>query len=107
MNFVLLGSAWLMGLVGQVHCATMCGGMATITCGGPGHGARRTAAVHVGRIGAYAAPGALFAVLGSAIASAAPVRDAQLLVRVVAGLALIAAGLQLAGIASPMTRIER
>lgn len=107
MNFVLLGSAFLMGVVGQVHCVTMCSGMATVTCGGAGHGARRTAAVHVGRIGAYAVQGALFAVLGSAIASAAPVHDAQLLVRVLAGLALIAAGLQLAGVASPLAWVEQ
>jgi len=107
MNIVLLGTALLMGLVGQVHCATMCSGMAAVTCGGPDHGARRTAGVHVGRIASYAVQGALLAALGAAVASRAPVHDAQLVVRLLAGMALIAAGAQLAGIASPMARIDR
>ena len=56
MSVVIVGSALLMGLVGEVHCAGMCGGIAAVTCGG-GEGAvvtRRTALVHLGRIGAYA-----------------------------------------------------
>jgi sulfite exporter TauE/SafE len=107
LNLVLIGSALVMGVVGQVHCATMCSGVAAVACGGASHGAGRVTFVHIGRITAYALQGALFAALGAWIAQAAPVRDAQLVIRVLAGLVLVAAGLQLAGIANPLGRLER
>jgi len=106
-NLVLVGSALVMGLVGQVHCATMCSGVAAVACGGARHDAGRVGLVHLGRLTAYAAQGALFAMLGAWIAQAAPLHDAQLVIRVVAGCVLVAAGLQLAGIAAPLGRLER
>jgi sulfite exporter TauE/SafE len=106
-SIVLVGSALAMGLVGEVHCAGMCGGIAAVTCGGQGGGARRTALVHLGRIGAYAAQGALAGALGALATRLAPFAHAQLAVRVLAGLALVAAGLHLAGIASLLGPVER
>ena len=34
MSFVAIGSAFLVGLLGEVHCVGMCGGIAAVTCGG-------------------------------------------------------------------------
>ena len=109
MSFVAIGSAFLVGLLGEVHCVGMCGGIAAVTCGSsaPGSGARRTALVHVGRLSAYAVQGAIVGALGAAVTSLAPVHTAQLVVRLLAGLALIAAGLHLAGVASLLGPVER
>lgn len=106
MSFVAIGSAFLVGLLGEVHCVGMCGGIAAVTCGG-GAGARRTALVHAGRISAYAVQGALVGALGALVTSLAPVHAAQLAVRVLAGVALVAAGLHLAGVASLLGPVER
>lgn len=109
MSFVAIGSAFLIGLLGEVHCVGMCGGIAAVTCGGKGEGfgARRTALVHLGRLSAYAVQGAIVGALGAAITSLAPVHTAQLVVRLLAGVALVAAGLHLAGVASLLGPVER
>lgn len=62
----LLGSAFLMGLAGSLHCALMCGAaFAAITgrAGAPRIAGRTTAAMslHAGRLISYAAAGALVA----------------------------------------------
>lgn len=109
MSLVLVGSALVMGLIGEVHCAGMCGGIAAVACGG-GNGAgatRRTSLVHAGRIAAYAIQGAAAGAMGGAAIAFAPFEHAQLAVRILAGLALVAAGLHLAGIISAFGPLER
>lgn len=58
-----LGSAFLAGLVGSLHCIGMCGGFA-VACGGR---ARDTLLWHAGRTATYALLGALAGAFGSLI----------------------------------------
>ncbi|HYM41158.1 MAG TPA: sulfite exporter TauE/SafE family protein [Steroidobacteraceae bacterium] len=66
---VALAAALLAGLLGSAHCAVMCGGIATALGAVPAGRARsgRLALYHAGRIGSYAAAGALAGAAGAAV----------------------------------------
>ena len=103
----LLVSALILGLLGGGHCLGMCGGlMGALTLAiPPDQRARRLRlllAYNLGRILSYAAAGLLIGLAGWAVASS----PAAMLLRVLAGLLLIAMGLYLAGWWSGLTRIE-
>ena len=103
----LLVSALILGLLGGGHCLGMCGGlMGALTLAiPPEQRARRLRlllAYNLGRILSYAAAGLLLGLAGWAVASS----PAAMLLRVLAGLLLIAMGLYLAGWWSGLTRIE-
>ncbi len=103
----LLVSAVILGLLGGGHCLGMCGGlMGALTLAiPPEQRARRLRlllAYNLGRILSYAAAGLLIGLAGWAVASS----PAAMLLRVLAGLLLIAMGLYLAGWWSGLTRIE-
>ena len=100
-------SALILGLLGGGHCLGMCGGlMGALTLAiPPEQRARRLRlllAYNLGRILSYAAAGLLIGLAGWAVAS----NPAAMLLRVLAGLLLIAMGLYLAGWWSGLTRIE-
>lgn len=100
-------SALILGLLGGGHCLGMCGGlMGALTLAiPPEQRARRMRlllAYNLGRILSYAAAGLLIGLAGWAVASS----PAAMLLRVIAGLLLIAMGLYLAGWWSGLTRIE-
>ena len=100
-------SALILGLLGGGHCLGMCGGlMGALTLAiPPEQRARRfrlLLAYNLGRILSYASAGLLIGVAGWAVASS----PAAMILRVVAGLLLIAMGLYLAGWWSGLTRIE-
>ena len=100
-------SALILGLLGGGHCLGMCGGlMGALTLAiPPEQRARRLRlllAYNLGRILRYAAAGLLIGLAGWAVASS----PAAMLLRVLAGLLLIAMGLYLAGWWSGLTRIE-
>ncbi|MDD0843727.1 sulfite exporter TauE/SafE family protein [Pseudomonas sp. Gutcm_11s] len=100
-------SALILGLLGGGHCLGMCGGlMGALTLAiPPEQRARRfrlLLAYNLGRILSYAAAGLLIGLAGWAVASS----PAAMILRVVAGLLLIAMGLYLAGWWSGLTRIE-
>ena len=100
-------SALVLGLLGGGHCLGMCGGlMGALTLAiPPEQRARRMRlllAYNLGRILSYAAAGLLIGLAGWAVASS----PAAMLLRVIAGLLLIAMGLYLAGWWSGLTRIE-
>lgn len=100
-------SALILGLLGGGHCLGMCGGlMGALTLAiPPEQRARRLRlllAYNLGRILSYAAAGLLIGLAGWAVASS----PAATLLRVLAGLLLIAMGLYLAGWWSGLTRIE-
>lgn len=107
MNGALFVSALLMGVLGSTHCAAMCGGIPSALGGGLtplGRGPRAApyrlhVAMSAGRVVTYAALGALGGLLGGAAGALAPVREASLVLRALAGLALVLVGLRLAGIA--------
>nr|WP_286675017.1 sulfite exporter TauE/SafE family protein [Pseudomonas subflava] len=100
-------SALILGLLGGGHCLGMCGGlMGALTLAiPPEQRARRLRlllAYNLGRILSYATAGLLIGLAGWAVASS----PAAMILRVVAGLLLIAMGLYLAGWWSGLTRIE-
>ncbi len=103
----LLASALILGLLGGGHCLGMCGGlMGALTLAiPPEQRARRLRlllAYNLGRILSYATAGLLIGLAGWAVASS----PAAMVLRVIAGLLLIAMGLYLAGWWSGLTRIE-
>ena len=90
-------AAFLFGFFGSPHCAAMCGPLFGLLSSGAAQGAtgratrtRTVALYHAGRMAAYAAAGALVGALGLRIQEFAPARGA---VGLLAGLAVIAAGL--------------
>ena len=59
-DWLVLGSAWLSGLLGGVHCAAMCGGIATaFPAMGNGRGLRAALEPNLGRIAGYTVAGAI------------------------------------------------
>jgi sulfite exporter TauE/SafE len=109
MALSVIVSAWLVGLLGGVHCLAMCGGFVAATAmrDGGGGGARLAPLVparalalgqlgyHAGRIGAYALLGAAFGAAGATALHAAELLPIQRTLYVVANgfLLLLALGL--------------
>lgn len=103
----LLVSALILGLLGGGHCLGMCGGlMGALTLAiPPQQRARRLQlllAYNLGRILSYSAAGLLLGLAGWAVRGSA----AEVVMRSLAALLLIAMGLYLAGWWSGLTRIE-
>ena len=102
-------AAFLIGLVGGVHCVGMCGGIVgALTLQAP---RRRHAwdlhlAYSAGRIASYAAAGAIMGMIGGAGLMFNQVLPVQLLLYVLATLVLISLGLYLAGLGNWLTRFE-
>ncbi|MBK6513246.1 MAG: sulfite exporter TauE/SafE family protein [Polyangiaceae bacterium] len=102
MSALELGGALLMGLMGGLHCAAMCGPVAAVLCSGPAHESNAARAVRglapqAGRLGTYAALGALLGAVGGAVRGVLPLEVVQLGARVVTALLLLGVGLYAAG----------
>ena len=109
MGSVDLISAFIVGLLGGVHCVGMCGGIVgALSLGLP---AERNLpillAYNLGRIGSYTFAGALMGALGFYFSSLLPVQTAQRVLLSFAGLFLILMGLYLAGWWNGLSRLER
>ena len=92
MSDVDLLSAFIVGLLGGVHCAGMCGGIVgALSFGLPDSGRRWPIliAYNAGRIGSYTLAGALMGALGFYFSGLLPVQTAQRLLLTLAGLFLI------------------
>ena len=108
-------SAFVVGLLGGVHCVGMCGGIVSaLTFGLPRDKRTRLGAMfpfqlayNLGRIGSYVIAGALMGGLGFLLAQVLPVYYAQKVLFVFAGLFMIALGLYLAGWWFGLTRLEQ
>lgn len=103
----LLLSALILGLLGGGHCLGMCGGlMGALTLAIPAEQRQRRLqlllAYNLGRIASYSLAGLLLGAAGWALAGG----PAATVLRLIAGLLLIAMGLYLAGWWSGLTRIE-
>lgn len=103
----LLVSALILGLLGGGHCLGMCGGlMGALTLAIPpqqrGRRLQLLLAYNLGRILSYSAAGLLLGLAGWAVRGSA----AEVVMRSLASLLLIAMGLYLAGWWSGLTRIE-
>jgi sulfite exporter TauE/SafE len=109
MGSVDLVSAFVVGLLGGVHCVGMCGGIVgALSLGLPaGRNLPILLAYNLGRIGSYAFAGALMGALGFYFSGLLPVQTAQRVLLSFAGLFLILMGLYLAGWWTGLSRLER
>jgi sulfite exporter TauE/SafE len=108
MGSVDLISAFIVGLLGGVHCVGMCGGIVgALSLGLP---TQRNLpillAYNLGRIGSYTFAGALMGALGFYFSGLLPVQTAQRVLLSFAGLFLILMGLYLAGWWNGLSRLE-
>jgi sulfite exporter TauE/SafE len=107
-------AVFLIGLLGGVHCAGMCGGIVSaLTLQMPGQGTAATPnwmihlTYNLGRIASYAVAGAIMGALGSLgllLNNALPV---QMTLYVAANLMMIALGLYLTGVTGALAFTER
>ena len=104
-------SAFLVGLLGGVHCVGMCGGIVsalTISLNKQhSSGFQLHLAYSFGRILSYALAGAMMGGLGIMLAGFLPVQVAQHMLLALAGVFMILLGLYLAGWWTVLTRIEK
>jgi len=109
MGSVDLLSAFVVGLLGGVHCVGMCGGIVgALSFGLPGdRNLPILLAYNVGRISSYTLAGALMGALGFYFSGLLPVQTAQRVLLSFAGLFLILMGLYLGGWWNALSRIER
>lgn len=107
-------SAFVVGLLGGVHCVGMCGGIVgALTFGLPEQQRGRLAsmmpyqlAYNFGRISSYVIAGAIMGGLGLLLAQLMPIYYAQRILLVFAGLFMILLGLYLAGWWMLLNRVE-
>jgi sulfite exporter TauE/SafE len=112
----LAGALFVAGLVSGVHCIGMCGGIVTAFGTQPMirlHPERapradiaRQLAFNAGRLATYASLGAVAGLAGGVFAWIGGALPAQTLLYVLANLMLVLAGLYLAGLATPLARLE-
>ncbi len=109
-----LMGAFVVGLLGGVHCLGMCGGIVgALTLGQPSARAAEPGfwllqlGYNLGRLASYMAAGALAGGLGLLLAGAGPLADAQKLLGILAGLFMIVLGLYLAGWWSGLAKVEQ
>ncbi|HKK13157.1 MAG TPA: sulfite exporter TauE/SafE family protein [Gammaproteobacteria bacterium] len=108
-------SAFLVGLLGGVHCVGMCGGIVGALTFGLPERVRRDypallpylVAYNGGRILSYTVAGALLGGVGALAVHLPALRQGQGLLQVVAGLFMIALGLYLGGWWTGLARVER
>jgi sulfite exporter TauE/SafE len=101
----LVVAASLMGLFGGAHCVTMCGGAASLVCGGPSRGTPYVIAYNLGRIAGYTSLGLLVGALGSI--DLGPSFDfVRFGLRALAALCMLTVGLHLVGLPSYVRALE-
>jgi sulfite exporter TauE/SafE len=96
-----LGLAFTAGILGSGHCLGMCGALASgffIRMGEAGKGVLPLAAYHGSRLGVYAVVGAVAALLGLALVSTGLIGKAQAILQILAGMVVIALGLDVLGV---------
>ena len=102
-------AALVLGLAGGGHCAGMCGGIVgalSLAPGGRTHPVRFTFAYHAGRTLSYASAGAIVGALGHAGLALRGSLGTQQILFAFASVALLGAGLYIAGYAPFVRRIE-
>ena len=109
MPLQLAGAAFLVGLLGGVHCVGMCGGIASALAGTGGAGFAQwklRLGYNVGRIGSYVVAGTLAGSVGGASLLLARALPVQMVALVMANVLLVALGLYLAGFSNLVARLE-
>lgn len=103
----MAAAAFAAGLVGGVHCAGMCGGIAaSLALGARGPVVARHAAFNGGRIFSYAVAGAIAGGAGSLVQLAGPALAVQSALFVLANVLMLLLGLYVAGIGRAVLRLE-
>jgi sulfite exporter TauE/SafE len=110
-----LAAAFLVGLLGGVHCVGMCGGIVgTLTVGLPGEARSNLArmipyqaAYNGGRVLGYTVAGALMGALGTLMVELIPLRYAQGALYALAAVFMILLGLYLGGWWRGLAGVER
>jgi len=105
MGSATLGALFLAGLLGGGHCAAMCGGIAGALSGQARAGLALQLAYNAGRIGSYAAAGAVAGAVG-ALAFVHDIVPLQVALYVAANVVLVALGLYLGGWSRLLARFE-
>jgi sulfite exporter TauE/SafE len=108
-------TAFLVGLLGGVHCVGMCGGIVgALTLSLPSERRERWSAMmpfqlayNLGRVASYVAAGAIMGAAGMLLAQLLPVYYAQRALLGLAGLFMILLGLYLAGWWMLLNRVEQ
>ena len=94
------GLAFVAGILGSGHCVGMCGSLVSaffVRMGDAGRGWLPVAVYHGVRIGVYALVGLIAAGLGLALVSTGIIGKAQAVLQILAGLVVIALGLDILG----------
>jgi len=110
-----LVSAFLVGLLGSVHCLGMCGGIVGALTLGLKDDIRRSPRAllpylifyNAGRIASYAAAGALLGLAGGQVLALVPASTARVIAAVLSGGFMIALGLYLTGAWPGLALLER
>lgn len=112
LDSVSLLSAFLVGLMGGVHCMGMCGGIVTalsLSVDGDANSSKRMSILlmyNAGRIASYSVAGVLMGGIGALVTHWADLRSVQLVVQLIAALFLISMGLYLGGWWMGLRRVE-
>jgi sulfite exporter TauE/SafE len=114
MELTLL-SAFLVGLLGSIHCVGMCGGIAAaLTMGLPAQVRQSPLRIfpyllsyNAGRLASYTAAGTLFGLLGAQSATLLPTQTARTVGMIISAAFLIALGLYLGGWWQALSFLER
>ena len=107
----IVAGAFVVGLLGGVHCAGMCGGIVGALTMGMPHGKEfRRLPYHLGynsgRITSYVIAGGIMGGMGTLLAEVAAVDQVQRTLLVIAGIIMILLGLYLADWWRILTRVE-
>lgn len=95
-DWLTLGAAMLTGLMGGVHCAAMCGGIATgFSAMGPRAGWKYAVEPNLGRVLGYVLAGAAVGVVGRTIVDVANIDGLATALRAAVGAVLIVIGLRM------------
>ncbi|HEY0504902.1 MAG TPA: sulfite exporter TauE/SafE family protein [Lysobacter sp.] len=94
-DWLTLGAAALSGLLGGVHCAAMCGGIATGFSANAGRSIAPAIEANLGRIAGYVMAGAIAGGLGHGIVSVARVDGLATFLRMLVGAVMIVVALRL------------
>lgn len=110
LSLAALGAIFMVGLLGGVHCAGMCGGIVTALSAGHAGGKAPWSlqlAFNGGRIAVYTVAGAVAGVAGSMAMFLNDLLPVQLAMYVVANVMLVGLGLYLFGVTRYIAAIER
>ena len=102
-----LFAAFLVGLLGGVHCVGMCGGIISALAASGASTTRQLIGYHTGRIASYVVFGTLAGAIGSAAMIANNVLPVQQVLYALSAAMLIALGLYMAGMTRYLAPVER